>query len=133
MPGDKWAQYEEKSGGKWEQYAERPNLALSPPPMPTAPYARPDNPLQQAVQQNATAGLAGVPGGSTNVVPASDTAMKVAGTGIAAGAGVTYAPILASLAASPIGKELLKKAALGGAKTVGVGALYEIAKKLTWL
>jgi hypothetical protein len=88
MSASAWTPVDEtaEDTSAWIPVNEAPSAGLSVPAPPPNPIL---DPLRDA--QAATAGL---PGGSPNIQPATDTMAKVAGAGIGLAAGGVYGPVL---------------------------------------
>ena len=116
-----WEEYQKKP---WEEYAPAPSADLAAPTI-----ASPVNPIEQEIRQRATAGLAGVPGGSPNVVPASDKAVAIAAGGIGlAGAAMYGRPALLALKALAEKHPSIARIVEHG---IGTGSALTLWKELT--
>lgn len=125
-----WVDYKPSGDEGWQDApSSRPNLALNPPKIPNpASPTNPQNPINQKADEMSRAGMAGVPGGSPNPQPASNT--YAAGVGIPAGiaAGVMggptlagAAPVIARIAAKhPIATRAIASGAIAGARHIPV-------------
>jgi len=87
MPQDPYAEFQIPTSSPYAEF-QAPKQQLGPPPG----VPRPPNPIEQDIQYRATAPTAGLPGGSINPQPATDTMGKIAGAGIGAGALAAVGP-----------------------------------------
>jgi hypothetical protein len=130
------ATLETKILAKYPEYANVPRTKAAQPTAPGVPD--PKKAVGEQMDNDAVrATFAGVPGGSPNVVPASDTAVKVAATGIGAAAVGTGAEAALPFAVGGVkavakwakdnptaalaAYEVLKGLIPGAAKAVGIG------------